>query len=62
MLEPDFVRRVIETFARHLDVRCLWPVVHNGDRAGAARYWRANTQTAATVNAMHRRAGLQEKS
>ncbi|MDQ3281770.1 MAG: glycosyltransferase family 2 protein [Acidobacteriota bacterium] len=40
VLSHDFIERMIGVFARHPEVRCLWPVVYSGDRAAAARYWR----------------------
>ncbi len=41
VIDPDFCERVIGTFARHPEVRCLWPVVHTpGARADGVRHWR----------------------
>jgi GT2 family glycosyltransferase len=41
VIDPDFFERVMATFARHPEVRCLWPVVH-GPRARTAGvgHWR----------------------
>jgi len=41
VIDPDFVERVMATFARHPEVRCLWPVVHGpGARAAGVGHWR----------------------
>lgn len=40
LLEPTHVERVLHLLRTHPNVRCLWPIVHSGDRDRALRSWR----------------------
>jgi glycosyltransferase involved in cell wall biosynthesis len=45
VIDPDFCERVIGTFARYPQVRCLWPIVHApGARAAGVNHWRRLAQ------------------
>ncbi len=48
LLEPAHVERVLQLLRTHPQVRCLWPVVHHGDRDRGLRLWRA-TATGETI-------------